>query len=77
MGIIESAAASFAQSKGAEKIVAGIRGSEIGIGTGKEMGEVMGTGDLNDSDSEMVGIGGSVCVDIVTEMGLGVEGGFD
>ena len=75
MGIIESAAASFAQSKGAEKIVAGIRGSEIGIGTGKEMGEVMGTGDLN--DSEMVGIGGSVCVDIVTEMGLGVEGGFD
>jgi hypothetical protein len=51
MGIVEIEAASSAQLKGAEGIVAGIGDSEIGIGEG--------------IDSETVGIGGSVCVDIV------------
>ena len=60
MGIVGIEAASSAQLKGVEEIVAGIRGSGIGIGKGIE--------------SEMVG--GSVCVDTVTEVDWGVKGGF-
>ena len=63
MGIIGSVAASFAQSKGVEEIVAGIRGSGIGIGKG--------------IDLETVDIGGSVCVDMVAVEGGGMKGIFD
>jgi hypothetical protein len=68
VGIIGSTAASFAQSKGIEEIVAGIGGS--GIGRGKEIGK----GDLK--DLEMVGAGGLVCVDIDTEADGGMIGEY-
>lgn len=55
MGIIESEAASSAQLKGAEEIVADSKGTEVEIGTGI------------DSNSEMVSVIGSVCVDMVAE----------
>ena len=58
MGIIEIAAASSAQLKGAETVVAGIGDSEIGVGIENGIGD---SGVL-----EMVGIGDSVCVDMVT-----------
>ena len=60
MGIVESEAASSDQLKEAEEIVAGSRGSEIGIGIG-----FIG---IDDSKGlEAVGIGGSVCVDMDAE----------
>jgi hypothetical protein len=55
VNIVESEAALSAQLKGAEEIVAGSRGTEVKIGSGI------------DSNSEMVGVIGSVCVDIVAE----------
>jgi hypothetical protein len=63
VGIVGSEAASSAQLKGAKTVVAGIGVSEIGVGTG--------------IDSEMVGIGGSICVDMVADMDWGVNGGYD
>ena len=67
MGIIEIAAASSAQLKGAET-VAGIGDSEIGVGIENGMGD---SGVL-----EMVGIGDSVCVDMVTVEDEGMIVGF-
>ena len=66
MGIVEIRSALSAQLKGAKMVVAGIGDSEIGVGIENGMGDSKGL--------EMVGIGDSVCVDMVTEMGLGVEG---
>ena len=61
MGIIEIAAASSAQLKGAEEMIPGVGGSEMGI----EKGIV----------SETVSVGGSVCVDMVAvEDGEIIEG---
>ena len=62
MGIVESEAASFAQLKGAETVIAGIGGSKIGMDDGSEKG--------------MVGKGGSVCMDIDAEVDWRVEGKF-
>ena len=58
MGIIEIAAVSSAQLKGAKTVVSGIGDSEIRAGIGNGMGD---SGVL-----ETVGIGDSVCVDMVT-----------
>ena len=54
-GIIGSEIVSSAQLKGAETMVAGIRGSTIGID--------------DSSEGVLSGNGGSVCVDMVTEDG--------
>ena len=62
MGIVEIETASSAQLKGIETMVAGIRESEMGID--------------DNSEGIMVGNGGSVCVDIVTEEDGGIIGGF-
>ena len=59
MGIVESEAASSAQIKGAGTVGAGIRVSEM-------MTE-------DESEGEMVGNGGSVCVDMVAVEGGGME----
>ena len=58
--MVEMKADSSAQLKGTERVVAGIGGSGVGIET----------------DSEMVGVGGSVCVDIVAVEDEGMIGGF-
>ena len=50
MGIVESEAASLDQLKGAEELVADIRGSETGMG--------------DDSENVTVSSGGLVCVEI-------------
>jgi hypothetical protein len=60
MGIVEIEAASSAQLKGEEDLVAGIGGSKIGIGMG--------------IDSEIVGIGGLVCMDMDADEGRGIIG---
>ena len=62
MGIVKMEADSSAQLKGTERVVAGIGGSGAGIGIG--------------IGSEMVGVGGSVCVDIDAVEDWGVEGEF-
>ena len=71
MGIVEIEAASSAQLKGVERIEAGIGGSEIGIG----MGVGIGIGGLK--DLEIIGNGGSVCVDIDAVEDGGIIGEFD
>jgi len=58
MGIVEIEAASSAQLKGVEEIVAGIRGSGIRI-------VEVRMGDLKDSETIAGGNSGSVCVDMV------------
>ena len=60
MGIVKMEAGSSDQLKGTEKVVAGIGGSGMEIEIG----------------SEMVGIGGSVCVDIDAVEDWGVEEEF-
>jgi hypothetical protein len=62
VGIVGSEIASSAQLKGEEELVAGIGGSKIGIGIGIGMG----------IDSEIVGIGGSVCMDMDADEGRGI-----
>lgn len=65
MGIVEIEAASSAQLKGAKEIVAGIRGSEMGMG--------------DDSENVTVGSSGgsvTVCVDIDATEDGGMIGGF-
>ena len=63
MGIVESEKGSSAQLKGAEVIVAGIRGSK------------METGDSKDSEMVTIGNRGLVWVDMVAEEDWGMIGG--